>query len=78
MSRQSPSPKPSPVQSTGKGSVWQAAPNARFAALETLKLRPPTPDEASAFREAALEETRLRAKAYRTPVTEETLRRSIR
>jgi hypothetical protein len=64
---------------SGSGhSVWHAPHNSRFDALEALDLKPPTPDQVSAFRKAAHEETRVRAEAYRTPVTEETLRRSVR
>jgi hypothetical protein len=54
------------------------APNARFDVLDTLTLKPPTPSEVTALREAARKETASRAEAYRTPMTEETLRRNIR
>jgi hypothetical protein len=75
MTRRPPTPKGSCVP-PGR-SAWHAPPNARFEALEALPLKPPTPSEVSALREAVRKETASRAEAYRTPVTEETLRRHV-
>jgi len=76
MTRKAPTPKGSSV-APGR-SVWHAPPNARFEALGALALKPPTMNEVSVLREAVKKETASRAEAYRTSVTEETLRRNVR
>jgi hypothetical protein len=59
------------------GSVWNAPPNARLDVLTRLRAAPPSDAEIAAYREAARAETRERVEAYRTPITEETLRRNV-
>lgn len=68
----------SPPNMSGGPSLWDAPPNARSESLIDLVLVAPEAGEAADVIQQAQEKTRQRAQAYRTPVTEKTLRRKIR
>lgn len=59
------------------GTLWNAPIDAGCPALEGMSLTPPSAEEAEQLMRAARDSTRERARAYQTPVTEETLRRSV-
>lgn len=67
-----------PPKLGGGSSLWDAPPNARSESLIDLVLVAPEAREAADVIQQAQEKTRQRAQAYRTPVTEKTLRRKIR
>ena len=56
--------------------VWHAPQNAQSDALKGVRLAPPSPQEAAALAESA-SDWRAKAKAYETPVTDETLRQKV-
>jgi hypothetical protein len=59
------------------GTLWNAPTDARCPALEGMLLTSPSTKEAEELMRAARDSTRERARAYETPVREETLRRSV-
>lgn len=59
------------------GTLWNAPTDAGCPALDGISLVPPSAEEAAQLIRAARDSTRERARAYQTPVTEETLRRSV-
>ncbi len=62
-------PKPQP-------NVWHAPQNAQSEALKGVRLAPPSPQEAAALA-ASASDWQAKAKAYETPVTDETLRQKV-
>lgn len=58
--------------------VWHAPKNAQSEALKGVRLVAPSPEEAAAL-EARVDHARARARAraYETPVTDETLRQKV-
>ena len=64
-------------QPSTHGTLWNAPTDAGCPALEGVPLTAPTPEEAAQLVRAARDSTRERARAYQTPVTEKTLRRSV-
>ncbi len=62
----------------GNASLWDAPPNAKSASLVGVELRAPDSSEALELIAEAKAITDPRARAYRTPVTEKTLRRKVR
>lgn len=68
----------SPPKVSAGSSLWDSPPNAKSESLIDLVLVPPEAGEVADLIHQAHEKTRKRAQAYRTPVTEKTLRRKIR
>ena len=58
-------------------SMWNSPPNVRYRLLEELPRQVLSQEQAESIRQDAKAAVSLRAKAYQTPVTHETLRRSI-
>jgi hypothetical protein len=66
----------SQVSTKQQPNVWHAPKNAQSEALKGVRLVAPSPEEAAAL-EARVDHARARARAYETPVTDETLRQKV-
>ena len=65
------------TETRNEESVWTAPTGARFEPLERLSSEPPAVTRGEELEAEASQGVRARVEAYRTPVTRETMRRSV-